>query len=229
MATAENLLIEALPRDERLRLRSACEPVELAMAEVLYEPDRLAQHVYFPTGAFISMLAVPDDNPGLEVAMVGREGMLGAQVALGVPKPGFRAQVQGPGPAWRIGALAFGAELARNPELQRSVHRYIHVLIVQLASAAACQRFHMIDQRLARWLLMCQDRAPADHFPVTHEALAGLLGVRRVGITHAVGSLQRLGLIAHRRGDIQVLDRDGLLAAACGCYAADRRAYQALF
>ena len=228
MSSAENHLIEGLPHDERLRLRAVSESVELSMAEVLYEPDRPARHVYFPTGAFISMVAVCDDSPGLEVGMVGREGMLGAQVALGVPTPAFRAQVQGPGAAWRIGVQAFGVELARNPELQRNVNRYIHVLMAQLAGAAACQRFHLIHQRLARWLLMSQDRAQADHFLVTHEFLAGMLGVRRVGITHAAGALQRQGLIEYHRGDMKVLDRSGLEAAACGCYAADRRAYDAL-
>ena len=228
MASAENHLIELLPGRDRLRLLAACEPVQLVLSDVLCEPGTATRYVYFPTDGFISLVALIDGSPGLEVGMIGREGMLGAQLALGVATQPLRALVQGPGVAWRIGVVAFRHELARSPALQRCLHRYVYVLMAQLASSAACLRFHMIGPRLARWLLMSQDRAHADRFHVTQAFLAYMLGVRRVGVTAAAGALQRSGLITYHRGDLTVLDRRGLEAAACGCYAAHRHAYAAL-
>ena len=224
----ENHLIEQLPRKDRLRLLARCKPVRLALADVLCEPGAPTRHVYFPTDGFISLVTLIDGSPGLEVGMVGREGMLGAQLVLGVQTAPLHAVVQGPGTAWRIEARAFRGELARSPALRRSLNRYVYVLMAELATSAACLRFHMIGPRLARWLLMSQDRARCDSFRVTHEFLAYMLGVRRVGITTAAGALQRSGLIEYHRGDLTVLDRSGLEAAACGCYAAGRRAYARL-
>ncbi len=225
MPSVENQLIERLPRSDRLRLIALCEPAELVLADVLYQPGDTTQHVWFPTDGFISLITVTEGHPGLEVGMIGREGMLGSNLALGVAISPLRALVQGPGMARRIGAAAFQAELARSAPLQRCVNRYLYVLMVQLAAATACLRFHQIGPRLARWLLMSQDRAHADHFHVTHEFLAYMLGVRRVGVTAAAGSLQRSGLIEYTRGALTVLDRAGLEAAACHCYAADRLSY----
>ena len=173
-------------------------------------------------------MTLTDGNPGLEVGMVGREGMLGAELVLGVETAPLQAVVRSPGAAWRIDAQAFRTELARSPMLQHGVNRYVHVLIVQLAASAACLYFHRIGPRLARWLLMSQDRARSDSFRVTHELLAHTLGVRRVGITNAAGALKRSGLIEYRRGDLTVLDRSGLEAVACSCYAACRCAYAKL-
>ena len=158
--------------------------------------------------------------------MVGREGMLGAHLVLGHLAAPLQALVQGGGTAWRIGSKAFKVELARNPALQRCLHDYIYVLMAQLAGAAACLRFHQIGPRLARWLLMSQDRAQAEQFHVTQEFLAYMLGVRRVGVTTAAAGLQRKGLIAYRRGEMTVIDRPGLEAAACTCYAADCQTYK---
>ena len=225
MAAVENHLIELLPRTDRRRLLALCEPVELQLAEVLCEPGALLRHVVFPIGGFVSLVALVDGSPGLEVGMVGREGMLGTQLALGVAAAPWRAVVQGEGTAWRIGAAAFRVELARSPALKRGLDRYIHVLMAQLATSAACLRFHQIGPRLARWLLMSQDRAHADRFRVTQEFLAYMLGVRRVGITAAAGALQREGLIEYHRGDLTVLDRPGLEGAACTCYSTDRQTY----
>ena len=228
MATVENHLIARLPRKDRLRLLALCDPVQLVLAEVLCEPGKPTRHVYFPTEGFISLVASIDGQPALEVGMVGREGMLGAHLALGVATAPLHALVQGAGVAWRIGTPAFRAELARSAPLQRGLSRYLYVLMAQLAASAACLRFHQIGPRLARWLLMTQDRAHADQFHVTHEFLSYMLGVRRVGITSAAGVLQRDGLIEYRRGELTVLDRRGLEAAACACYAVDRKAYTEL-
>ena len=223
-----NHLIERLPRADRKRLLAVCEPVELVLSEVLCEPGTPTRHAYFPTQGFISLVTLVEGSPGLEVGMVGREGMLGAQLVLGVATTPLHALVQGPGTAWRIGSVAFRGQLAQSPALQRGLNRYLCVLMAQLTTSAACLRFHQIGPRLARWLLMSQDRADADHFTVTQEFLAYMLGVRRVGVTAAAGALQSAGLIGYRRGEITVLDRRGLEAAACTCYAADRNSYATL-
>jgi CRP-like cAMP-binding protein len=206
-------------------LLAICEPVELTMGEILGEVGMPTRYVYFPTVGFISLVTATQGRPTLEVGMVGREGMLGTQLVLGVEANPMHAVVQGAGAAWRIGASGFSRELARSSPLRRGLNRYVHVAMTQLASAAFCLRFHQIGPRLARWLLMTQDRAHSDSFHITHEFLAYMLGVRRVGITTAACVLQREGLIQYRRGEIQVLNRRGLKAAACSCYAADREAY----
>lgn len=228
MPAVENHLIELLPRKDRLRLIAVCEPVELRLSEVLSESGTPARHVYFPTNGFISLVTPVDGSPGVEVGMVGREGMLGAQLALGVRVAPWRAVVQGPGGAWRIGTVVFRTELARSLPLQRAMSRYLYVMLAQHAASAGCLRFHLTGQRLARWLLMSQDRAHSDSFHVTHEFLAYMLGMRRVGITAAASTLQRNGLIEYHRGELKVLDRTGLEAAACSCYASDRRTYTQL-
>jgi CRP-like cAMP-binding protein len=226
MATApQNHLIERLPRKDRERLLALAQQVPLVMGEVLYRTGETTRHVYFPLDGFISLIAPIDAEPSIEVGMVGREGMLGVQVVLGVGKVPLHALVQGPGSAWRIGTSAFRGELATGAALRRVLGQYVYVLMCQLAGAAACLRFHEIGPRLARWLLMSQDRAHADHFHVTHEFLAYMLGVRRVGVTAAAGALHRRGLIDYRRGELTVVDRCGLEAAACDCYADDRKVY----
>src|ERR1700730_9300909 len=226
MSTAQNHLIELLPKKARLRLLAVCQPVELVMAQVLSEVGIPTRFVYFPTEGFISLVTPINGKPILEVGMVGREGMLGTQLALGVTVAPLHALVQGPGAAWRVSAAAFRRELAHSPALQQGLNRYVYVMMMQLASAASCLRFHQIGPRLARWLLMTQDRAHSDSFHVTHEFLAYMLGVRRVGVTSAASVLQHDGLIKYHRGDIEVLNRRGLEAAACSCYATDRKAYE---
>ena len=225
MATAQNHLIERLPRKDRAKLLGLCEDVQLVLGAVLCEPGQATRHVYFPVDGFISLVAPIDGKPALEVGMIGREGMLGAQLALGVTSVPLLALVQGAGSAWRIGATSFRAELARSAALQRLLNRYLYVLMAQLAGSAACLRFHEIGPRLARWLLMSQDRAHAERFHVTHEFLAYMLGVRRVGITAAASAMQRSGLIEYHRGEMRVLDRSRLEDTACACYGNDQRAY----
>jgi len=194
----------------------------------LGEVGQPTRYVYFPVDSFISLVTSIDGKPVLEVGMVGREGLLGAQVALGVLAQPLHALVQGPGSEWRIPLRPFQQELRRNSTLQKILGRYLCVLMNQLASAAACTRFHEINPRLGRWLLMMQDRSHRDTFGVTHEFLAYMLGVRRVGITAAAGALQKEGLIEYHRGKMTVLDRGGLEAAACSCYADDTHAYERL-
>jgi len=218
-------LIELLPSSSRSRLLALCEPVALAVGQVLGQVGTPTRYVYFPTVGFVSLVSSIKGRPTLEVGMVGREGMLGTQLVLGVENAPLHAVVQGAGAAWRIGASEFSRELARGSALRRGLNRYVYVTMTQLASAAVCLRFHQIGQRLARWLLMTQDRAHSDSFHITHEFLAYMLGVRRVGITTAAYALQRDGLIKYHRGEIQVLNRRGLKASACSCYATDREAY----
>jgi len=222
---AENHLIERLPRRDRQRLLALCEPTSLVLAEVLCEPLEPMRHVYFPTVGFVSVVSIIEGSPGVEVGMVGREGMLGAHLALDVITAPSRALVQGAGEAWRVKVGPFRRELARSTSLQHSLKRYLYVLMVQLATSVACLRFHQVGPRLARWLLMSQDRAQADAFPVTQEFLGYMLGVRRVGITAAAVLLQRRGLIEYHRGDMHVLDRAGLEAVACACYRTDCATY----
>ncbi|MGB6352586.1 MAG: Crp/Fnr family transcriptional regulator [Steroidobacteraceae bacterium] len=225
MTTAKNHLIELLPPKERLHLLSLTEPVQLVQSVVLSEVGTPTRHIYFPVEGFISLVTSIEGKPVLEVGMAGREGMLGAQVALGVPSQPMHALVQGPGSALRIGLKVFQEELGRNTALKPLLDRYIYVLMGQLASSAACTRFHEINPRLARWLLMMQDRAHSNAFGVTHQFLGFMLGVRRVSITAAAGALQKKGLIEYHRGQVTVLNRKGLEAASCSCYADDRRVY----
>ena len=228
MTPPSNHLIQLLPRKDRLRFIAACDSVDLHLAEVLCEPGKPTKYVYFPTEGFISLIAVVKGSPGVEVGMVGSEGMLGVQLALGVATAPLHALVQGAGTALRIDTKAFKAELAASPALQNQLNRYLYVLMAQLAESAACVRFHLIGPRLARWLLMSQDRSQANSFDVTQEFLAYMLGVRRVGITAAARTMQGSGLISYSRGKLTVLDRNGLEHAACGCYAADQKTYAQL-
>lgn len=225
MKKTENRLIELLPARDRKRMLGLCEPVVLELSEILCEPHDLAEYAYFPVDSFISLLTLTQGSPPIEVGMIGREGMLGIQISLGVPDALFRGLVQGAGSAWRIPTAVFREELLVNTALKQQLNRYVSAQMIQLGRAAGCLRFHQIGPRLARWLLMTQDRAHADQFFVTHEFLSHMLGVRRVGVTSAAGALQDIGLIKYHRGALTVLDRSGLEAAACGCYAADQKAY----
>ncbi len=226
MSTPENHLIELLPGKARRQLLALADLVRLEQSIVLGTSGQPTRHVYFPVNGFISLVTSIEHEPVLEVGMVGREGMCGAHVALQVLTQPLHALVQGAGTAWRIPTRAFRKELAGSAALQLIMHRYLYVLMNQLASAAACTRFHQIDARLSRWLLMMQDRAHADTFGVTQEFLGFMLGVRRVGISAAAAALQQRGLIEYSRGHLSVLDRKGLEAVSCSCYMDDRRVYQ---
>ncbi|MEO8159212.1 MAG: Crp/Fnr family transcriptional regulator [Betaproteobacteria bacterium] len=222
-----NLLLSGLPRKDRQHVLARCEPVELKFADVLCEPARRISHVYFPTASFISLVIPVNNLASLEVELVGNEGMVGVPLMLGVNVSPLRVVVQGPGPALRMTAATFLAELEQSVALRHNLQRYIYVLLAQLAQTAACNRFHALDSRLARWLLMTHDRAHANEFFLTHEVLARMLGVRRVGVTNAAGLLQERKLVRYSRGHITILDRAGLEAVSCECYKTVKDTYRA--
>lgn len=184
----------------------------------MYEPGKTIRHVYFPLTCLISLLTAVDKRRTIEVGMVGNEGMAGMPFILGVGLSGVRAIVQGAGAALRMAAPAFRVEFDRNPALQQSLYRYTYALMAQISQTAACNRFHDTEERLARWLLMTSDRVGSAAFPVTHEFLAHMLGLRRVGVTEAASALKRRKLIDYRRGHLQILDMKGLKRASCSCY-----------
>lgn len=224
-APAKNRLLAVLPRKDRQHLLLGCEQVELVSGNILCEPGDVIRHIYFPTDSFISLATPIDSHGSLEVALVGSEGMYGISLTLGVDVSSLHAVVQGSGPAWRMDAEWFCSKLKYSVALQQELNRYIHVLMSQLAQTAACTHFHVVEERLARWLLMTRDRAHSEEFHITHELLAHVLGVRRVGVTKAAGSLQKKNLISYSRGDVRIRDSGGLEAASCSCYRADKKTY----
>jgi CRP-like cAMP-binding protein len=219
-AVASNALLSALPARSVQALLKNCalEPVELALGDVLHEPGGQIEYVYFPEQCVISLLAAADGRMSLEVGLVGCDGMAGIAVAMGSAVSPVRALVQRDGRAMRLGARRFRLLLDESAALKRSVSHYAHGLMVQATQAAFCSHYHLLESRLARSLLMMRDRVQSDALHLTHEFLAHALGVRRVGITKAATSLQQKGLISYSRGDIQILDVDGLQGAACTCY-----------
>jgi CRP-like cAMP-binding protein len=223
-----NRLLAAVPPGDLARLWPRLQPVELALRQVLHAPEEPVTAVYFPESGYISRLAPMDDGDSAEVGLIGPEGLDGLAVLLGGDSDSFETMVQAPGTALRIDATAFREELDRTPSLRTVLHRYALAHFEQVARSAACNGRHVIEQRLARWLLMGHDRVEGDEFPMTHEFLSMMLGVRRAGITVAAGALQKAGLIRYERGRMRITDRPGLEAAACECYGIARRAYDRL-
>jgi CRP-like cAMP-binding protein len=222
-----NALVAALPPRDRAIVLKNCEEVELALSHVICEPGSPITHVYFPVTSYISLITPKDVVDSLEVGLIGREGVFGITVLLDVNDSPLLALVQGEGAALRMTPSAFRKAAATSPSFRRMLNRYLYVLMAQIAQSAACGRFHMLDARLARWLLMTHDRAGSKTFSLTHQFLAFMLGVRRAGVTIAAGRLQELNLIRYNRGRVEILDRKGLEALSCPCYAEQLRIYRA--
>jgi len=224
-ATPKNQLLALLPARTRRDFIADCDRVELNSAQIVTQAGEQIRHVYFPLDGFMALIAGVDDGQRLEVGMVGQEGMLGVSVLLGVPVSPHVAVVQGAGAALRIATVPFQRQCNGNVRLRREFNRYAYVLMDQLARAVFCTHYHVVEARLARWLLMTRDRAHTLEFRLTHETLSVLLGARRAGVTRAAGALRRRRLIRYSRGHITILDERGLEAAACSCYAADLKIY----
>jgi CRP-like cAMP-binding protein len=223
-----NRLLAPLPRTVSRGLIARCQPVDLHFGATVCEQGDRLQHVYFPLDGFISLISSLDARPRLEMGLIGSEGMLGASLVLDVDVSQLRAIVQGGGSALRMSAPQFSRELQHSAALEAVVKRYVYVLMGQLAQTAACTHFHVVEARLARWLLMMRDRARSDTFYITHEFLAYMLGVRRVGITYAAGALRKRRLIHYARGKLTILDRQGLEEVSCECYGVAQKMYDAV-
>lgn len=223
-----NRLLGRLPESDRSRVLAACDRTELESGQLLDDAGARIRGVYFPTTSIISLLTTVSGGT-LEVALVGSEGFHGVPLACGAAVTPVRAVVQVAGSAWCMEPEAFRRELAALPSLRECVDHYLFAVMGQLMVKAGCHRFHRVEQRLARRLLMLADRSRSASFAITHEALARTLGVRRVGVTEAAGALQKRGLIGYARGRVTILVRRELEHAACGCYRADLDAYKSAF
>jgi CRP-like cAMP-binding protein len=221
-----NWLLASVPRAEYERLRPRLESVRPRAQDVLYEQGDLMEHVYFPEGGTVSLLAVLADGHAVEVSTVGNEGMVGLSVALGSEISPHRATAQVPGPALRMRAADFRAEVPPAHPLHAAVRCYADAFLRQVAQSVACNRAHEVPQRLARWLCMTQDRVGRDEFPLTQEVIAQMLGVRRQTVSEAASEFQAAGLIDYRLGRVTVEDRAGLERAACECYRAVRAHFE---
>lgn len=223
---AANNLLAALPHAEYQRLLAGLEPVTLEYGEVLHEAGAPVRHVYFPIDCVVSLLTAHEDHQGLEVGLVGYEGMVGISLALGVDAASVRALVQASGTALRMDAARFHKAFRESLPLQRELHRYTHAKLAMARQTVACHRFHAIEARVARCYLMTSDRVRSDEFFLTQAFLADMLGVRRATVTAAAGPLQKRRLISYSRGKIRILDRRGLETASCRCYTRIERAFQ---
>jgi CRP-like cAMP-binding protein len=217
---ASNILLGGLPGRDRDRFLGMCEPFEMEFGAVLCDVGMPYRHAYFPATGLISLVSSLRDHNTLEMALIGAEGMLGATILLGVGTVPIRAVVHAPGLALRITAAKLRQQLRESPLLHKLLSRYLYMRLVELSLVGGCIRYHHIEQRLARALLLAHDRAQANDFYLTHGYLADMLGVRRSSITLAAGRLQDLQLISYTRGAIRILDRAGLEAKSCECYGA---------
>ena len=227
-APDQNHLLAALPAEERGRLIPHLELVPMPLGAVLYESGNELRHVYFPTTSIVSLLYVMRDGASAEIAVVGNEGIIGVALFMGGETMPNRAVVQSAGHAYRLKGHLLKQEFNRSGELQHLLLRYTQALLTQMAQTAVCNRHHSLDQQLCRWLLLSLDRLPSTELVMTQELIANMLGVRREGVTEAAGNLQKAGLISYRRGRITVLDRAGLEARACECYAVVKKEFDRL-
>ena len=221
-----NRILASIPSKDRRRLLAQLKPVHLQFGQILYEAGEKIRYVHFPLNCLISLLTTVDKRRSLEVGMVGNEGMAGMPFVLGIGESGVRALVQGAGDALTMSAASFRIEFERNASLRGALFRYTYALMAQISQTAACNRFHEAEARLARWLMMTRERVGSNEFPMTHEFLAHMLGVRRGGVTGAASALKNRGLIDYHRGKIRILDAKKLAAASCSCYQAVKAAFR---
>jgi len=219
----QNHLLAALRAAERERIFPHLHLVEMPLGKVVSEPGDLLQYAYFPTDCIVSLLYVLEDGASTEISIVGNEGLLGIALFMGGDTAPRRAVVQSAGHAYRLPGQVLREEFHRDGAIRLLLLRYTQALITQMAQTVVCNRHHSVDQQLCRWLLLALDRLPSNELTVTQELIAHLLGVRREGVTAAVGKLQRLGVISHSRGHITVLDRSALERLSCECYAVVKR------
>lgn len=227
--SSSNLLLESLPEKERRTFLAKCDLVRLTQAEIIYNANDYIEYVYFPLKSIISLVNPVDKNAGMEVALIGNEGMLGITVMLGSDFAPFQALVQNTGDTLRITVKNFLHELQKCPALELKLKRYICVSFSQLVQTTVCNRFHVVEERLARLLLMIKDRTHASQFRITQKLLAQMLGVRRVGVTKAATALKQKNLITYIRGDVDISDVAGLEVASCSCYKTDKETYTRIF
>ena len=224
---SSNHLLAALPEAEWQRWQPLLEAVEMPLGQVLYESGSTLSHVYFPTTSIVSLLYVMEDGASAEIAVVGNEGLVGVSLFMGGESTPSRAVVQSAGQGYRLASETIKAEFNRAPVLHLLL-RYTQALITQMAQTAVCNRHHSLDQQLCRWLLLSLDRLQGNELVMTQELIANMLGVRREGVTEAALKLQEAGLIRYARGRIRVLDRTGLEARTCECYAVVKKEYDRL-
>ena len=219
----ENHLLASLSKAELKRMSPHLEPLEMPLGHIIYESGRVQDYVYFPTTCIISLLYVMEDGSSAEIAIVGKEGLVGISLFMGGETTPSRAIVQSEGKAFRLAARHLRAEFGRAGSWQHLLLRYTQSLIAQMAQTAVCNRHHSVDQQLCRWLLLSLDRLPSDELIMTQELIANMLGVRREGVTAAAGKLQKAGVITYQRGHIKVLDRPKLEKMSCECYEVVRK------
>ena len=224
----DNQLLAVLPKDDLADLARFLEPVPLALGMAMYESGGRQKYVYFPTSGIVSLLYVLADGSSAEIAVTGREGVVGISLFMGGETTPSRAVVQSAGEAYRLNAATLKRAFERGGALQHLLLRFTQALITQMAQTAVCNRHHSVDQQLCRWLLLSLDRLPTSELVMTQELIANMLGVRREGVTEAARKLQAEGLIDYRRGRIVVLDRRGLEARVCECYSVVKREYDRL-
>jgi len=215
----QNHLLAALPTEEFERLSAHLELVSMPIGKMLYEPNEQLQHAYFPTTCIVSLHYVMESGASAETAGVGNEGVVGVSLFMGGNTTSSSAVVQTAGYAYRLERRLLKQEFDRAGALQRLLLRYTQALMTQMTQTSVCNRHHSVEQQLCRWLLLTLDRLPTNELVMTQELVASMLGVRREGITEAAGNLQRAGYINYRRGHISVLNRSGLEAHTCECYA----------
>jgi len=224
----QNHLLAALPTAEFERLAPNLELVPMPLGEVLYESGGKLQHVYFPTTSIVSLHYVIENGSTAEIAGVGNEGIVGISLFMGGNSTPSRAIVQTAGYGYRLNAQLMMEEFNRAGLMMRLLLRYTQALMTQMSQTAVCNRYHSVEQQLCRWLLLTLDRLSSDELVMTQELVASMLGVRREGITEAAGKLQHAGFIRYRRGHITVLDRSGLVAHVCECYAVVKKEFDRL-